>query len=56
VLDELGAVVEGDVDCASALVNARPLTAAMAMMFLSMVASWAFLRKVIRIAGACRSP
>jgi hypothetical protein len=56
VLDELGAVVEGDVDCASALVNARPLTAAMAMMFLSMVASWAFLRKVIRVAGAYRLP
>src|SRR5882757_4964711 len=46
VLVELGAVVEGDVDCASAPVNARPLTAATAMMFLSMSASWAFLRKV----------
>src|SRR6266568_6565344 len=46
VLGELGAVVEGDGDCASALVNARPLTAAMAMMFLSIVASWALLRKV----------
>src|SRR5258708_39894077 len=56
VLDELGAVVEGDVDCAIALVNARPLTVAMAMMFLSMVASWAFLRKVFRVTGANRLP
>jgi hypothetical protein len=57
VLLELGAVVEGDVDCASALVNANPLTAAMAMMFLSMVASWAYLRMVFRVAGgACRLP
>jgi hypothetical protein len=41
VLGEVGAVVEGEVDCAIALVNARPLTAATAMMFLSMFASWA---------------
>src|SRR4051812_21925809 len=46
VLVELG-VVEGDVDCASALVNARPLTAATAMMFLSMYASWASLLKTV---------
>src|SRR4051794_39093196 len=39
VLVELGELVEGDVDCAIALVNARPLTAATAMMFLSMYAS-----------------
>ena len=45
VLGDVGVVVEGDVDCAIALVNARPLTAATAMMFLSMFASWAFLRK-----------
>src|ERR1700736_150742 len=51
VLGEVGVVVEGDVDCASALVNAKALTAATAMMFLSIVASWAFLRKVFRVAS-----
>src|SRR3954462_9636320 len=50
VLAELGELVEGDVDCASALVNARPLTAATAMMFLSMYASWASLLK--RVMGS----
>jgi hypothetical protein len=55
-LDELGAVVEGDVDCASALVNAKPLTAAAAMMFLSMIVSWAFLRKCFGVADASRLP
>src|SRR4051812_1226526 len=48
VLEELGVVVEGDVDCASALVNAKPLTAAMAMTCLNMVASWAFSQKHFR--------
>ena|SRR5438552_1585413 len=55
VLDELGAVVEGGVDCASALVSAKPLTAAMAMMFLSMVVSWALLRR-FQGTGANRLP
>ena len=39
VLGDVGVVVEGDVDCAIALVNARPLTAATAMIRLSMYAS-----------------
>jgi hypothetical protein len=57
VSDELGAVVEGEVDCcASAPVNAKPLTAATAMMFLSMSASWAFLRRYFGVAGAGRLP
>jgi hypothetical protein len=57
VLGELGEVVEGDVDCAIALVNARPLTAATAMMFLSMFASCqAFCEREFGVASANRLP
>src|SRR3954447_12710666 len=57
VLVELGELVEGDVDCAIALVNARPLTAATAMMFLNMYASCqALCRNRFRVAGGSRPP
>jgi hypothetical protein len=43
VLGEVGVVV----DCAIALVNARPLTAARAMIFFSMYLSWAFCERCL---------
>src|SRR3569833_3184149 len=57
VSDFVGAVVEGEVDCAIALVNASVLTAATAMTVLSMDASfWGLLRMVFRVADEHRLP